>query len=313
MKKIALLFGGPSLEHDGSLASAANVAKAIESQYKFDLVKIHRNGQWQFLHSSNKLDLPLALTELKKRRYSLALIVMHGAFGEDGHVQALLESIGLPYAGSNSAASAVAMDKQLSNDIYSVNGLKVAPYIVVRRFDRLPRIKLPAVVKPAAGGSSVGIYVVKNKKTLEQSIKKCFKIADRVMIQKFIPGREFTCGIIEQNGQPRAVTPTEIIPKSEFFDYSAKYKVGGSIEITPPNLSKNKIKELQILALKAHRLLNCAGMSRSDFILSGSKFYILETNTIPGLTETSLLPQGAKASGVDFKELMNLIIQSAHV
>jgi D-alanine-D-alanine ligase len=159
----------------------------------------------------------------------------------------------------------------------------------------------------------VGTYIIKNKKTLERSIKKCFKVSDRVMVQEFIPGREFTCGVIEKKGQPLALTPTEIISESAFFDYSAKYKVGGSVEITPPNLSKNKIMELQMLALKAHTLLNCAGMSRSDFILSGSKFYILETNTIPGLTETSLLPQGAKASGINFKELMNLIIQSAHV
>ena len=144
------------------------------------------------------------------------------------------------------------------------------------------------------------------------ALKKAFKESSRVMVQKYIKGKEFTCGVIEgKDGKSVPLPPTEIIPQSSvFFDYKAKYEKGGSLEITPARLSREKTKEVQLLALKAHRALGCSGMSRSDFILSGSKFYILETNTIPGMTETSLLPQAAAAAGINFLSLIDMMIFS---
>jgi D-alanine-D-alanine ligase len=174
------------------------------------------------------------------------------------------------------------------------------------------KFKIPAVIKPNNGGSSVGVSIVKSKKEFQSEVKKALQVNDSVMVQQFIEGREFTCGILENNeGIPFALPPTEIIPKaSKFFDYKAKYKIGGSLEVTPANLSKAMTKKIQSLALNAHVALGCRGISRSDFILKGSTFYILETNTIPGMTETSLLPQAAKAAGISFSEMLDLIISS---
>jgi D-alanine-D-alanine ligase len=144
------------------------------------------------------------------------------------------------------------------------------------------------------------------------ALKRAFKEGERVMVQRFIKGRELTCGILENaKGDAFALPPTEIIPKAAaFFDYKAKYKIGGSTEITPADLPKSIIKKIQAMALKAHKALGCRGMSRSDFILKGSELFILETNTIPGMTKTSLLPQAAKAAGISFPDMLDLIISA---
>lgn len=312
--KVLLIYGGPSSEHEVSIKSGKMVSAYLDrKRYFVDEVLIARNGVWNF-SPKKKLKIEHALKFIDHKKYDVAFVALHGFFGEDGLVQAALSSIGLPFTGSDMISSAMAMDKAHSNELYKRYGLHVPRFQVIDRAGdntKSAKIKIPFVVKPVGGGSSVGTNIVHNKSQEANALRSAFKVADKIMVQEYIAGREFTCGVIEKNGQPISLVPTEIIPKSAFFDYKAKYDPEGSREITPPDLSSFKIKELQALALKAHKLLGCKGMSRSDFILKGSKFYILETNTIPGMTATSLLPQGAKAAGIDFSELLDLIIQSA--
>jgi D-alanine-D-alanine ligase len=308
--KIAVLCGGPSSEHEVSLNTAKMIMESLDrKKYAPVLITIKKTGLWEF-GSKKVIDIGHAINELK--RFDFVFIAMHGAFGENGHIQAILESINLPYSGSGVLSSAMAMDKGISNDFYRTIGMKVPPYVVLHK--NFPQKKLgfgiPAVVKPVDGGSSVGVSIVKSKEEFSSALKKALKANQRVMVQQFIKGREFTCGVLEnKKGLAFALPPTEIIPKSsKFFDYKAKYNVGDSLEITPANLSKSMTKKMQALALTAHGALGCRGMSRSDFILKGSILYILETNTIPGMTETSLLPQAAKAVGINFSNMLDLII-----
>jgi D-alanine-D-alanine ligase len=222
----------------------------------------------------------------------------------------MLESVRLPFTGSDMISSALAMDKAQSNAIFKRIGLSVPKFQVIDGASAV-RVKTPFVVKPVNGGSSVGTSIVHERAHAPRAIKRAFESADRVMIQEYVRGREFTCGVIEKGGRAISLMPTEIIPSTPFFDYHAKYQPGASREITPPNLAAAQVRKIQEMALKAHHALGCRGMSRSDFILSGGRFHILETNTIPGMTGTSLLPQGAKAVGIDFPQLLDLIIDSA--
>src|SRR3989344_6539625 len=284
-----------------------------KKKYEAYRAVIQKDGMWKFDRSSKSFHFGDAIKHLKQRNFNIVFIAMHGAFGEDGRIQALLEWVGLPYTGSRVASSAMAMNKEIANALYSANGLRVPRYAVINKDTEKYSISLPVVVKPVNGGSSVGVSVVKTKKELAKAITRALKEDDCVMIQEYIQGREFTCGVLEdKKGKPFALPPTEIIPNtSSFFDYKAKYKVGGSLEITPAELPKAQTKQLQKLALQAHRILDCRSMSRSDFILKGKTFYILETNTIPGMTGTSLLPQAAKAAGIDFPSLLDLIVHAS--
>jgi D-alanine-D-alanine ligase len=308
--EIAVICGGPSTEHEVSLHTAKMIMESLDhKKYKSTLVTIKKSGLWEF-GSNKSVDIGRVLNELKS--FDFVFIAMHGVFGEDGRIQALLEWIGVPYSGSGVLSSAMAMDKGISNDLYRTLGMNVPRYAVLNKNYQKEKynFQIPAVVKPVDGGSSVGVSIVKSKGELQKVLKNAFKESERIMVQQFIKGREFTCGILEDNkGRAFALPPTEIIPKSSiFFDYKAKYNIGGSQEITPANLSKEMTKKMQAMALKAHKALGCRGMSRSDFILKGSTFYILETNTIPGMTQTSLLPQAAQVAGISFSEMLDLII-----
>lgn len=312
---ILVLAGGPSSEHEVSLRTAQMILKNLDlKKYKASLAIIKKDKKWHFHKDEKYLHMGDAMKRLNPSNFDFVFIAMHGSFGEDGRIQAMLEWAGLPYVGSGVLSSAMAMDKEISNALYKANGLWVPLYIVIERRTKLKKLgpDLPLVVKPVNGGSSVGVSIVQQKKDLNKAINLAFKEDDRIILQKYIKGREFTCGVLEgKDGNPFALPPTEIIPKTaSFFDYKAKYKIGGSLEVTPAHLSKSQTKELQKLALKAHGILRCKGMSRSDFILSGSKFYILETNTIPGMTETSLLPQAAKAAGIGFSNFLDLMIET---
>lgn len=307
---IAVVCGGESSEYEVSLNTGRMVLANLDRRkYRPMLVTIQKNGRWRF---GNEKAIAIGDAIKKLKHFSLVFVAIHGTFGEDGRLQALLEWVGVPYTGSDVLSSAMAMDKQISNVLYAASGLRVPHYAVIEK-DEVTDIKIPFVIKPVSGGSSVGISIVKSRKDLWPSLRKAFREGQRVMIQEYIRGREFTCGVLEsEDGKPFALPPTEIIPKtSSFFDYRAKYRVGGSLEITPPRLPKEKIWELQRLALAAHRILGCRGMSRSDFMLRGSVFYILETNTIPGMTETSLLPQEAKAAGITFSFMLDLIVAAS--
>jgi D-alanine-D-alanine ligase len=270
-------------------------------------VKIDKNGNW-----------PITLETLKEK-IDVAFIAMHGEYGEDGQIQSLLETFGIPYTGSDPIASALAINKQKSSVLFANGGLNIPRSLALKKedphieFAAIKNFSLPIVIKPANGGSSIGVSVTKRKADLKYAIQKALQHSDEVVAQQYIKGREVTCGVLEINQIPIALLPTEIIPNnSSFFDYYSKYNTSGSTEVTPPDLPKETIRKIQSIALEAHKALGCSGMSRTDMILSrGRKIYVLETNTIPGLTETSLLPQQAQKMGINFPKLLEIIINSA--
>lgn len=248
---------------------------------------------------------------------------LHGGAGEDGRVQGFLETIGKPYTGSGVLASALAMDKKRSNLLFDKWGLKVAPNLEIEKKDKEKvryilensRLQFPVFLKPTLGGSSVCTSRASEIGEAVQFLKKAFETEDRFLVQELIQGTEVSIGVVEKwNGTSfhlEALVPTEIRPKSEFFDYKAKYTKGGSEEITPAPVSKSITTELQKQAIIAHEGLGCAGYSRTDFIIRDGVPHILETNTLPGMTGTSLIPQQAKAVGIEMKDLFHWLLQRA--
>ena len=306
---LVVLMGGPSAEHDVSLATGKVILSALDKEkYNPIPVVVPKDGQWTLPPETD-----------------VVFIAMHGAYGEDGTVQGFLESARVPYTGSGILASALAMDKLKSNEIFAFHGLKVTEYISFSKKEWAKnkseitaeikeKVSLPCVIKPSNCGSSVGIAIVKKIEDLENAVQSAFSYGDIVLAQKYISGTEVTCAILDESlgKESIALPPTQIIPKgSAFFDYRAKYTPGATEEITPPRLAQDIIKKIQENALKAHKILGCSGMSRTDMIVSGENILILETNTIPGMTETSLYPQAAAAVGISFPELLDKIILSA--
>lgn len=298
--KVAVLCGGPSAEREVSLSSGKQVFKALDSRrFKPELVVWGRDRT-----------PPLSIEEFK--RFDVVLIVMHGPFGEDGTVQAFLELVGVPYTGSGVAASALGMDKVASKLVFCGAGILVPDYRVAHTVDQARRalgnLGLPCVVKPSAQGSSVGVSIVRKKRDLPQAFSAAVRYDGRVIVERYIKGREFSCGVLG-NRDPTALPLIEIVPKTEFFDYTAKYVPGMAEEITPARLPRRIAFKMQDAALTAYRALGCRGFARVDmFLEEGGKIYTLEVNTIPGMTENSLLPKEARAAGIEFPKLLEMII-----
>ena len=312
--KIAVLMGGPSTEHEVSLNTGKEIlANLDKAKYLPTSIVIAKDGTW-----------PLRFDKLNS--YDVVFIAMHGKYGEDGTAQGLLDAIEMPYTGSGVLASALGMDKPRSLALFREAGILVPDFEVVRKNDSqknqhatlakwVRRFSLPLVVKPADHGSSVGVTIVKKKEHIARGIQEAGKYSDEIVIQKFIRGRELTCGVIElPRKKLQALPPIEIVPRlGAFYDYKSKYMNGGSEHMIPPrDMSVRTIKNIQASALLAHNVIGAAGMSRTDFILTpDGKLYILEINTIPGMTSTSLLPQAAAAAGIPFPKLLDLILRSA--
>jgi len=306
MKKmrVALIAGGKSSEREVSLKSGEQVYQALD-QDKYDI------RRYDPLH-----DLERLVREAPE--LDVALIIMHGRGGEDGALQGMLELLGVPYQGSGVLASALGMNKELSKTLYLQAGLKV-PRALVFTQNNAPspqeieeRLGLPVVIKPVNEGSSIGITIAKNKKELKQGLAAAFKYDYRVMVEEFIEGIEVTGGVLG-NADLQALPLVEIIPSGDypFFSYEAKYKPGATSEICPARLSPALTAAAQECALIAHQALGCRGYSRTDMRLRDGEIYVLETNTIPGMTATSLFPQGAQAAGIDFPALLDKLIELA--
>lgn len=302
--RVAVLIGGPSAEHEVSLRTGEMVLENLDrKKYSAKAVLISQKAKWTVPPAKIKKD------------FDLAFIAMHGEYGEDGTVQRILHKYKILYTGSGVKASQLGMDKAKSAVKFKKAGLKTPDFKLVYvgpKFNFKLEARYPVVVKPNDRGSSRGISLVESFSELLPAFKKASEYSHNILIQQYIKGREFTCGVLERDGKPRPFLPTEIIPRSSrFFDYDAKYTSGASQEITPPNLPNSQIRTIQRLALKAHRAIGARGFSRTDFIWTGgNKFYVLEINTIPGMTETSLLPKAAKADGISFPKLLDLIIES---
>ncbi|PJZ68407.1 D-alanine--D-alanine ligase [Leptospira perolatii] len=339
MLKIAVLFGGTSSEHRISLRTGEFICRTLDSMgHKVKPILITQDGNW-VLPSKYRLLLPdnTALDpdsyqnrfeELHQAKAGpflgldcdIVFLGLHGGQGEDGSIQGFLSVLGIPFTGSGVKASALAMDKIGANKVFQQSGMNVAPFWELRKkdyeskeisLDSLP-LEFPLFLKPVHGGSSVNTFRVDSKHQLAEKLSVFFEKEEHAILQKFLSGTEVSCGVWEhkKNGKRKleVLPPTEILPGGEFFDMDSKYKPGLSQEITPARLETNIIRRIQEQAILAHQILGCEGYSRSDFIVVEGTPFILETNTLPGMTETSLIPQQAKAAGITMEEIYAALI-----
>ncbi len=315
--RVAVLMGGPSNEHEVSLNSGEHVLEALNPKmYDAVGITINKQGEWE---------TPI---ETLANKVDIAFIALHGTYGEDGTIQGELESAHLPYTGSRSLASALAMNKFLSQRLLRDNGILTPRsfHIAERAWEQTAGdvcmnvrhyLGYPVVVKPNDNGSSVGISIAHNRNELIVSMDKAFEVSNSVIVEEFIPGREVTCGVLDYGWSESAfpLLPTSIVPRggSSFFDYKAKYDENGAHEITPPfGCKPHQIHSIQRTAVRAHQLLGCRGFSRTDFILKpNGELTTLEVNTIPGLTKQSLFPKAAHASGLPFSKALDVVVKAA--
>ncbi len=299
-KKTGVLMGGMSREREISLKTGNSVLNALVKK-GYNAVPID-------------VDRTIAET-LLKLGIQVAFIALHGPLGEDGTIQGLLEILGIPYTGSDVPASALAANKGSAKKIFSYHGIPTPRFQVLCAADGDSRslceriaIPLPFVLKPPEEGSTIGIRIIREKEEIEDGLKNVFSYGKEVLIEEFIMGRELTVGVL--NGEPLPLI--EIRAKNGFYDYTAKYTIGATEYIVPPALDEEKTKHVQDIAARAYHALGCKGAARVDCMLGGdSRPYILEINTIPGMTETSLLPMAAKSIGTDFGSLVEKILSGA--
>lgn len=316
-KKIGVLMGGKSSEREVSLRSGTAIYNSLKS-LKYNVVAIDVQDDF--------------CDVLKKKRIDAAFIALHGGHGENGAIQGMLEVMGIPYTGSGVLASALAMDKEASKKVFLYHGIPVPPFKILLKAKGIGHrakknlkpetqnsllgespgatklktgFKLPWVVKPASEGSSVGVEIVRDRSRSGKALKKAFSYGDKVIIEKYIEGKEIQIGILNN----KVLGGVEVRPSLEFYNYKAKYTSGLTEYILPPELLKKVYERSKNAALSAHLALGCSGATRVDLRVdnNGTPF-VLEVNTIPGMTETSLLPKIARQSGLDFPALLKEIL-----
>ncbi|MFH1601943.1 MAG: D-alanine--D-alanine ligase [Candidatus Shapirobacteria bacterium] len=307
--RVAVIMGGGGSEHDVSLATGREAIRNLnKAKYQtFPLTVSPKDDNW----------LAYFMNLKKKEKIDLCFLALHGSFGEDGTIQGMLDFLGIAYTGSGVLASALGMNKIFFKKLMVAEGLTVPKSICVSNKEKFTLKKIynlgaSWVVKPACQGSSVGVSIVLDKKDLKNSLKKAFSYDKQAIIEEYLLGKEVSCAVLG-NDSPYALPVIEICPKGKFFDYWAKYIPGECKEIVPARLSKKTTSQVQKLAVEVYKAVGCRGYGRVDMIIKEKKPYILEINTLPGLTPTSLLPQEAKAAGINYSQLLDLIIGYALV
>ena len=298
---IVVLMGGLSGERKISFLTGKACSKALKKK-GYKVIDLDAKGYF--------------VDELKQLKPKLVFNALHGKYGEDGFVQSILESLKIPYTHSGVLSSSLAMDKELSRLIFIKNNLKVPKYFLLqkdhegnsnKKFNN-KKIKFPIVIKPINEGSSLGVSICKNKKQFTNKYKKLMENYDRILVEEYIPGREIQVAVMGE----KALGAIELVPRRQFYDYTAKYSNTAQTQhIMPAPLSPKKYKEILGLAKKAHELLGCRGITRSDFRFFKNKFYLLETNTQPGLTKLSLVPEIAQYCGIKFEDLIVWMTENA--
>jgi len=314
-KRIGILRGGPSSEYDVSLKTGAAVFRNLPKKYTPIDILISKDGLW---HMNGLPTIPARVLP----HLDCVFNALHGEYGEDGTVQKILEHWKIPYTGSKALASAIGMNKSVSKKFFKNAGLRVPYSISINSKDFVDikslanhifkKFSLPFVAKPIRGGSSVGVIIAKKFEDIINEIPKVLNESDEVLLEEYIRGREVTCGVVDnfRDESHHALMPIEIImsENSQFFDYKAKYS-GETKELCPSvRLSIEEKKEIEKAAILAHQTIGARHYSRSDFIVSPRGIYILEINTLPGLTEESLLPKSLLAGGTTFQEFLEHII-----
>lgn len=317
--RVGVVRGGPSNEYEVSLNSGAAVLSALhdkfDDRYEPVDVFIDKTGKWHILGKE-------IAPEKSGQHFDIAWNALHGTYGEDGKIQSFFEAHGIPFTGSGSLSSAVGMNKALTKKILGDHGIR-SPYwkealsadirndIDAAVEDLFTTFLMPAVIKPAQSGSSVGVSIARGKGDIGPALEEAIKHGDAVIIEEYIPGVEATCGVIEgfRGQELYALPPVEIRSKNSFFDYKAKYE-GQSEEIVPARFSREITAALEDLARSVHRSLRLKHYSRTDFIIHPRRgIYVLETNTLPGLTRESLIPKALRAVGSDIHELIDHVIR----
>lgn len=335
--RVVVLMGGKSPEHEVSLITGREVVSHLDKRkYEVLPVVVSRDGEsWRLkspqqilLHSPARVGkddykkeikskkalspgnrgLPL---DLKKKGADVVFIAMHGPFGEDGTVQGMLELTGVPYTGAKVLASSLGMNKVMFKKIMEQENIPIPRHLVFKKTDKkskiLRKFTFPLVVKPSNQGSSVGVSIVQQKSKLKEALKTAFDYSPKIIAEEYLSGKEVSCGVLG-NEKPTALPVIEILPKKEFFDYEAKYDETKCKEIVPARISKKLTKQVQDLAIRVFQAIDCQGFGRVDMIICRNKPYVLEINTIPGLTPTSLFPKEANAAGISYRQLLNQII-----
>lgn len=302
---IGVLMGGYSSERDISLKSGNAVYQALKEE-----------GCGVVALDIQQKEGAIIKNMIRESGIKLAFIALHGKLGEDGKIQAILEDLRIPYTGSGVQASRLALNKALAQNLFKNNGINVPTHVNLSKNDKVSILSniesldcFPLVVKPACEGSSIGISIVHDQSQLQPALEQAWALDDEVLVERFIAGREMTVGILDQTPLP----VIEIKPKKDFFDFQAKYQPGMTEYIVPAEISDQLNKNIQEEALKAYRVLGCEGFSRVDFMVDSNDVpYVLEINTVPGFTATSLLPKAAKESGISFNQLCLRIVDLAY-
>lgn len=300
---VVLLSGGSSGERDISLASGQGAREALE-EAGFNVM---------VLDPAIKADLAV----LVESTFDVAFICLHGRYGEDGTIQGLLEVLGLPYIGSGVWSSALAIDKSKTKVFYEHFGIPTPPSVTLHDPKEysgaalIEKIGSPCVVKPANEGSALGVRIVKEPQEVENALIEAFRLDTEVLVEAYIAGTELTVSVIG-NDKPQALPIIQIVPENDFYDFESKYAPGGSKHICPAPLAPEQTAKVQSIALAAHKALECRGVSRTDIIMDDKgDCWTLETNTVPGMTSTSLLPDAGRAAGYSFSELCTKLVEFA--
>ncbi len=301
--KLALLSGGISGEREVSLKTGKQIFGALDKK------------RYEIFQYDPKTDLRKFVQDVFDEKFDVVFPALHGPFGEDGKLQGMLDMIGAPYVFSGCLASALAMNKSQTKAIARNIGINTADYVVLKKTDENypDQFGFPVVIKPIELGSSVGMAIAKNEKELKNGIRQAFEFGRKVMLEQYIHGRELTVAVMG-NKRIVALPVIEIIPKnSKWFDYRAKYKADAAEEICPAKIPLKAQNTVQEMAVKIYEALGCEDIARADLIWNekNGKFYFLEINTIPGMTETSLVPQAARTAGMEFPDFLDKLIKGA--
>jgi len=319
MRTIAVVAGGDSSEFDISVKSALQVAKLLSRTYLVYIITI-RGSDWYWedskgrYHTIDKNDFTLKLDD-EKVRFDAAFIAIHGSPGENGRLQGYFDMLRVPYTSCNAFCSALTFNKQATKLYLREYNIPMARAIILRRNDHpdqdaiVKQIGLPCFVKPNDSGSSFGVTKVTKKEDLSGAIETALKESDDVMIETYMKGREVACGVVKTKKRSLILPVTEIISKNEFFDYEAKYTPGKSDEVTPAVMPSKITDRIQNLSSGIYDILGCKGIVRVDFIVTGDDPLFLEINSVPGMTQESIIPKQVQAAGIELSDLYSMVIE----
>lgn len=304
---VAVVMGGPSAEREVSLNTGAAIANALREFGYTNVVEIDLDPR----------NLEKQLAECKAE---VVFNAVHGIYGEDGRLQTLLEILNMPYTGSGMIASVVCMDKVLTKRMLRDAGVPTPDCLIINKKENgikekiMQHFSLPVVIKPASQGSSIGVEIVKDITQLDEALENAFKYSADILVEAFINGKELTVSMMQKDGEAVALPVIHIAPHSGMYDYHSKYTKGATEYICPADLDEETTKKVQEISKQAYEVLGCSGVVRADVMLDeAGNGYVLEINTVPGMTATSLVPKAAAAAGISFPELCNIILQSASI